>query len=338
MAAGRLTILDIARMAGVSRSTVSRALNNTGEISEETKAKILEVIKASNYRPNIYAKRTVSQSCECLGLYIGSRVHIRDANSRVLSGVIEKCNAVSYDLLLRSSCAAEKLLEMYGERKVDGFVILNPYPDIAPMLDVLEGEGIPYACTAICADVGRHVYVDTDNRRAAYDAVEYLISKGHRRIALLTEESSIYSVDLRRTGYEECMAAHGLPVPENYVISLAPHSVGMDINLIRRAFEGDEAPTAIFAASDEKAMRAIVWLEENGYSVPEDISVIGFDDLPEAVRNYPLTTIRQDFYGRGYLACESVLSQLASPEAQIAPRQHFLPYSLIERASVRAIE
>ena len=91
----RLTIFDIAKIAGVSRSTVSRALNNDSGISDETKEKILNVIKEMNYRPNVNARRTVTRRCECLGLYIGSRVLIRDANSRVLSGIIAKCNEVA---------------------------------------------------------------------------------------------------------------------------------------------------------------------------------------------------------------------------------------------------
>lgn len=187
----RLTIFDIAKIAGVSRSTVSRALNNDSGISDETKEKILNVIKEMNYRPNVNARRTVTRRCECLGLYIGSRVLIRDANSRVLSGIIAKCNEVAYDLVLRSSCSTDRLVEMYNEHKVDGFVILNPYPDIAPMLEFLEANNVPYACTAVCSDENKFLYVDTDNRRAAYDAVSYLIGKGHQHIALLTEEPSI---------------------------------------------------------------------------------------------------------------------------------------------------
>ena len=104
----RLTIFDIAKIAGVSRSTVSRALNNDSGISDETKEKILNVIKEMNYRPNVNARRTVTRRCECLGLYIGSRVLIRDANSRVLSGIIAKCNEVAYDLVLRSSCSTDR--------------------------------------------------------------------------------------------------------------------------------------------------------------------------------------------------------------------------------------
>ena len=332
----RLTIFDIAKIAGVSRSTVSRALNNDSGISDETKEKILNVIKEMNYRPNVNARRTVTRRCECLGLYIGSRVLIRDANSRVLSGIIAKCNEVAYDLVLRSSCSTDRLVEMYNEHKVDGFVILNPYPDIAPMLEFLEANNVPYACTAVCSDENKFLYVDTDNRRAAYDAVSYLIGKGHQHIALLTEEPSIFSVDLRQAGYEACMRAHDLPIPENYIVSLPPRGAGMDLQPMRRAFEGDTPPTAFFATSDEKAMRAIYWLRDNGYRVPEDISVIGFDDLPESTGEYPLTTIHQDFYMRGYVACESVLNRLNDPNRLIERR--FLAHSLIERGSVRAIK
>ena len=110
----------------------------------------------------------------------------------------------------------------------------------------------------------------------------------------------------------------------------------MDLQPMRRAFEGDTPHTAFFATSDEKAMRAIYWLRDNGYRVPEDISVIGFDDLPEATGEYPLTTIHQDFYMRGYVACESVLNRLNDPNRLIERR--FLAHSLIERGSVRAIK
>ena len=183
------------------------------------------------------------------------------------------------------------------------------------------------------AEFARYTY---DRHRGGWRALAYLIDKGHRHIALLTEEPSIFSVDLRRAGYEACMRAHDLPIPENYIVSLPPRGAGMDLQPMRRAFEGDTPPTAFFATSDEKAMRAIYWLRDNGYRVPEDISVIGFDDLPEATGEYPLTTIHQDFYMRGYVACESVLNRLNDPNRLIERR--FLAHSLIERGSVRALK
>lgn len=333
MASGRLTIVDIAKMAGVSRSTVSRAINNDSGISEETKEKIMEVIRSVNFRPNVNARRTVKRSCDCLGLYIGSRVLIRDANARVLSGVIEKCNEVSYDLVLRSSCSIDRLLDMYSEQKVDGFIILNPYPHDEEMLRRLEESGIPYACTAVCDGEEKYEYVDTDNRKAAYEAVAYLIAQGHRRIACLTETDCISSVALREAGYRECMRDHGLAIPDNYLVYLNSHGQAMDMECLHQALDCGQPPTAFFALSDEKAMRALLWLRDHHYRVPEDISIIGFDDLPEAISNYPLTTVKQDFYGRGYIACQNVLSRI-SGEKTGKSTQILLPYQLVERATV----
>lgn len=337
MMSSRLTIVDIAKMAGVSRSTVSRAINDDREISPETKAKILEVIASVNFRPNVNARRTVTRTCNCLGLYIGSRVWIRDANSRVLSGVIQKCNEASYDLVLRSSCSPERLLEMYNERKVDGFVILNPYPHNAPMLELLEKNAVPYACTAVCSGEDVFAYVDTDNRRAAYEAVQYLIGLGHRNIAFLTEKDSILSVELRRAGYEQCLKDHGISLSSRYLICLKPSRDRLDFTRVQEVLRGPDSATAFFAATDDMAMRTIDWLYNNGFRVPEDVSVIGFDDLPEAILGRPLTTVRQDFYGRGYVACENVLEQLRDGVSPPRKMRRFLPCTLIERGTVRPL-
>ena len=331
----RLTIDDIARMAGVSRSTVSRALNNEEDISEKTREKVLKVIKEVNYRPNVHARRTVMNTCNCLGLYIGARVWIRYANAQVLSGIITKCNEAAYDLLLCGLRSAAKIVEMYSERRVDGFVVLNPYPHDAEMLTCLEERHVPYVCTAVCDRPGRFEYVDTDNENAAFAAVSYLIECGHRRIALLRGDDLSSSIQLRVVGYERGLREHGLEVRAEEELKVRTTNVTYDFTGLKAALEGPDPVTACFATTDEIAIQTVYWLKGQGYRVPEDVSVIGFDDLQDVLSGYPMTTIRQDFFGRGYYACEQLIEKIQGDQPLEERIQRLLPYELILRQTVK---
>ena len=332
----RLTILDIAKMAGTSKSTVSRVLNGEEGVSAATKQRILDIIRQENFHPNIHARRTVTDSCNCLGLYMGDRVHIRNANAHVLSGAIAKCNEQSYDLVLCASRPDRELVRMYSERRVDGFIILNPYPTDAGMLRALEDSGVPYVCTAVCTDADSFEYVDTDNEQAAFEAVEYLIRCGHRRIAMLQGDDPIRSVALRATGYERALHRYGIPLASCREILVRNADYAVDFTGLRRLLEADEPVTACFAASDMLALQTAQWLTGNGYRIPEDVSLVGFDDLQDVLQGYPLTTVRQDFFTRGYDAARYLIGKIRADRAE-APCRYFVPYELVQRRTVRTL-
>lgn len=332
----RLTIIDIARESGVSKSTVSRVLNGSEKVSPEAREAVLSVIRSTNYRPNVHARRTVTKTCNCIGLYIGSRVLIRHANSHVLSGVITKCNEAGFDLVICNEKRSHGMTEMYHERRVDGFLILNPYPQDAPMLQSLEDNGIPYFCTAVCADPERFRYVDTNNEQAAYDAVRYLIQCGHRSIALLCGSDAISSVDLRRIGYLRALREHGIEPNEELQIPIMRDSYSYDFTGLAQALHGENPPTACFATTDFHALQAINWLKEQGFRVPEDISMVGFDDLPDVLSDYPLTTVHQDFFARGYEACQRLLSLVQG--GQSSSEHSFVAHRIVTRDTVRRIK
>ena len=159
---------------------------------------------------------------------------------------------------------------------------------------------------------------------------------GHRKIAVLSDENSISSIELREAGYRACMADYDIPVPEEYVVNLKTPGNASDIDKLKRLMDSDIRPTAFFACSDERAMIAVNWLKSNSYRVPDDVSVIGFDDLQEVISGYPLTTVRQNFYGRGYYACENVLRQIENGSDNLE-RQMFLSHQLIIRDTVKNI-
>lgn len=332
----RLTILDIAEMAGTSKSTVSRVLNGEGGVSPATKQRILDIIRQENFHPNIHARRTVTDSCNCLGLYMGARVHIRNANAHVLSGAIARCNERSFDLVLCASRPWRELVRMYSERRVDGFIILNPYPSDAGMLRALEENGVPYVCTAVCTDANSFEYVDTDNEQAAFDMTEYLIRRGHRRIAMLQGADQIMSVSLRVTGYERALRHYGIPVDPAYEITVRGADYTLDFSPLQGLLAGEVPVTACFATSDMLAMQTAQWLTGSGYKIPEDVSLVGFDDLQDALQGYPLTTVRQDFFTRGYDSGQYLIEKIAAGGAE-GPCRRFVPYTLVERQTVRTL-
>jgi LacI family transcriptional regulator len=328
------TIHDVAQDAGVSPTTVSRYLNHRIELPPATSARIDAAIAKLDYRPNLLAKRLSTGKTEAVGLVTPE---IREPFFAELASAFEdEADRHGYTVFISSTRSDRKReiasLERLHDRHVDGLVLLTNTPDdgtLAGLIGrrrnvVLLDEDIPGVSAP-------RLFVQ--NTEGAEVATRHLIEAGHSRIAYLGGPHGLFSVVERHDGFRRAMTAAGIPVRPEYV------ALGSFDPVLARAatlkfLALPEPPTAIFASSDYLAIGAVTGLREAGISVPEQVSLIGFDDMPfGALLTPPLTAVRQpvDQLGRqGFLTLLQLLNGEAPPAIQR------LPVELIRRQSVGA--
>jgi LacI family transcriptional regulator len=329
------SIREVARLSGVSVATVSRVLNAPATVREETRQRVLERVRELDYVPNAAARTLVRRRSQVIGVVVNTGDAHPDLKhpffGEVLVGLRQALGASGYDLLLFSE--REGFLRRAVHHQLDGLVLMGVDrrdPDLRGVLD----RGLP--AMNVDLDVhGRRVgYVMSDNVGGARIATRHLVELGHTRIATITGLSNTKPAIDRLRGYREEVLAHGCPYRTTYVAegdfySASGHEQTHRLLALRRP------PTAIFAASDEMAIGAVSAIHEAGLSVPDDIAVVGFDDIESAsLLRPPLTTIRQNKTALGQVAGESLIRIIEDEDAK--PPKVRLPVELVERKSAGA--
>lgn len=329
-----LTLEDIADMCGVSRSTVSRVINEDGNVSERTRQTVLEVIQKVNFQPNIAARSLAKGHTRILGLVIPKGIQAIFEESyfaTLIKGVSARCNAMDYSVMLwlaEPDYERRMITKILYNGLVDGVIVASTLLDDT-IIDSLCQSKLPFL------SIGRHSvnntlsFLDVDNRGGAYQAVYHLLRSGHRRVATITgRQNMIAGVD-RYKGYLDALNDRGFPILPELVAEGDFTDVGgytcMEHLLPNK-------PDAVFVASDTMAMSAMQAIQAHGLRIPEDIAVIGFDDLPEAMRSTPtLTTIRQPITRIGAVAAETLIDIIETGTS--VPYQMVFPAELIIRDS-----
>lgn len=330
-----ITIKDVARLSGVSIKTVSRVVNNLAEVSPDTRQKVQQAVQELGYQQNAMARGLVNGRTSTVGVVIPHSTDYIFTHSffnEVLRGIAEVLTANNFNLLLYLAHEEAPYARLFSQRQVDGLILMSiPIGD--PNLQGLEESGVPCVCTCrISEDSNTTHWVDADFAGGVEQAMEHLILLGHHRIALLAGTMSLVSVRLRAQGYRNSLHSHKLPVMEEYILqgdftSESGHSLAI------KAMKLPHPPSALLCGDDMMAFGAIQALKELGYRVPEDVSVVGFDDISLArFSSPPLTTIRQDTYQKGRIAAEKLLSLIRARDNAI-PVQVMLDTSLIIRNS-----
>ncbi len=294
----RVTAKDVAQLAGVSRTTVSLVLNNAPNvhISPETRRRVLEAARRLNYHPHAAARSLVSRRSMTLGLVLcqsPEQVFADPFLPQVLRGINDVAQAAGYRILLETVTHPEDngYSALVLENRIDGFILSGPRSDDEALRSLHE-EGFPIVLMGRLPDVDIP-FVDVDNVRAAYGAVEHLIRLGHTRIGMITNGPLHYTASADRLeGYRRALNDHALPYDPDLVVYGAfreeSGQVAMD-----RLLEREDPPSAVFVASDAVALGALVSIRRHGLRVPDDIALVGFDDIPLAAYvNPPLTTVR----------------------------------------------
>jgi LacI family transcriptional regulator len=333
-----VTMRDVARAANVSQSTVSRVLTSTPSrvpISEETRKKVLAVIDELGYQPNQYARSLRGSKVHMIGMVIA------DISNPFYHPMVRAVQDVAlqynYDVMIANSDhTREKEMLFYESivrRPVDGVVMIPYHLNDDDLDKLMRRTGV------VISAVGNHIRhpnIDVtfaDDFKASYEAIRWLIEKrGHRRIAMICANHE-FPVIIRRYGaFCQAMQDAGLHVPAEYIVE-GDWSVESGQAAIRTLMALPEPPTAVFAASDTIAIGALEAAETMNYRIPEDIAILGFDNISIASWVRPrLTTVAQYPEQMGYLLAKSLFERLQN-EYSGPGRRFEVPCQLIERES-----
>jgi len=329
-----ITIKDIAKELGVSINTVSRALNDKPDVSEDTRQRILETADRLGYVPNTLARSLVAGETCTIGLICSDLVN--PFYARIAQGVEETARADGYTTIIASTneddAAERKAVDLMRSKRVDGIVI-SPTQMNHDHIARLNQEHIPFIL------VNRHIdeiitdYVINNNQHGAYQSVQHLISLGHRRIAHVTGPLRISSVRERINGYKQALEENGIHYDPTLVIH-TDLTLESGYKIVLKLLQAKNRPSAIFAYSDHLSIGAIKAIRELDLIIPGDISLCGYDDIEYAqFLEIPLTTVRQPMYEIGQRAVFYLLEMIRAVDFTPGTHQEILEPELIVRES-----
>lgn len=316
----RVTIANVAKQAGVSKQTVSRAINNKEGISAETKQHVLTVVAALDYRPSRVAQAMNTNHSYMLGLIVPDITN--QFFPEVARGAQDAAYAQNYTVLLINTDDQENhelnTLELLAAQGVDGFVAFNHQSSEASIKQ-FAGSSRPIVIINRPIVHPNITQLQVDNQTGAQKAVEHFIKTGHIRIGMLTNRDFSPSQLERAQGYQQTLKKHGLSGGESRLSAGTPTLAG-GYAATQRLLGLHPDITAIFAYNDMMGLGAIRACIDMGRTVPDDISIIGFDDIQLASMYTPsLSTVRIDKYAIGYQAVNCLLRRFANPAVPIAP-------------------
>lgn len=329
----RATIRDVAEMAGVSINTVSRVLNDKGEIAPQTKERVLEAIKRLRYRPNSFARTLLGKSSLTVGQIVTDCLNPN--NAQQIRSVQNVTAAQGYSVILVDTSEQHQrelaAVDLMVEKFVDGFLITPLQYDNTHLFKLKEEGTVPFVLTNRAIE---GLEVDTvlhDNFTGAYQAVKHLIEQGHSRIAYITSRRQIWTVNERISGYRAALAEAGLEYKEELVIQTYLN-LESSFEATNQLLKLQTRPTAIFAYNDLMAIGVLKALKQAGLRIPQDMALVGYDDILYAqYLEVPLTTVRQPTQRSGEVAAEVLLKRISDRDAPV--ERIVLQPELIVRAS-----
>jgi LacI family transcriptional regulator len=327
------TIEQIAQKAGVGRSTVSRVLNDDPRVSDVTRQRVLEVLQRENYQPNHAARSLALGKSDIIGAVVPMALPSVFGDPffpRFLEGVAAACGAADALLMLWLALPEDEqrnVDKVLGRGPVDGLVIAAHVTG-DPLVEALR-KGRQKFVLSSRYEADDVSYVCVDNRASARTAVTHLLRNGRTRIAHITGPRRMLDAEDRLAGYLDALRDFGLPLDEE-LIAEGDWSEPSGYAATRRLLSAK--PDAVFAANDAMALASMRALREEGLRIPEDVAIVGFDDMPAAAVSEPgLTTVRQPVRRLGEVATTTLLELIADPNC--APRRTVLPTELVIRAS-----
>lgn len=322
----KATLSDIAATIGVAPMTVSRVVNGTGYVSEETREKVMVAVKKMSYRRNGLARNLKRQRTDTVGLVLGDLSN--PYSTELANAVRESLSFKGYNLFISISEHSAKediaAFEALADHNVDGFIVATRSNNEGDSrLAKIVDSNVP---VVVIGRDFRHDSVDfvsADNLAGGFEATRHLIDLGHRRIGFIGAEMRNKHALKRLQGYLNALDGFGIEIDERLVtgrkesVSEVPgySTEKMGYEGMKRLLSLPNRPTAVFARNDFTAVGALTAIKEAGLSIPQDIAIVGFDDTPLAIHTVPpLTTVRQPMRLQGQLAAEMLLRRIAGSD------------------------
>lgn len=336
------TIKDVARLAGVSPSTVSRVLSNSPRISEETSKRVRTIMEELGYAPNSAAKSLVSKESNTICV-----VHPKPAEElfnnmffpELIRGIVTQASRAGYDVLLTAEATERQeiatLSRLLGGKRADGAILLYSRKD-DQVIEFLSSGNHPFVLIGKSESHPEILTVDNDNEKAARDAVMHLISMGHTRIGFVSGPQNLVVSQDRLSGYRAALEDTGLEMRPEWIV---------EGDFLQKSgyramsfFMGlQERPTALVVADDMMALGIVRGLKEAQYSVPEDICLVSFNNIPPAALSHPpLTSMDIGIYQLGYAAAQTLVHRMRSDSEDKSlpfPARQIIPHQLMMRES-----
>lgn len=332
-----VTQQEVAKKAGVSFITVSRVINGNGYVKKETREKVLQTIKELNYYPNQIGRALHIKSVNTIGVITPApasvAIHATDYYNLLMAGIEKSTITHNFDLLLstyRNKDPYADYLRLYFQRKVDGLILITP--DLNnPQIRKIQDQNIP--CVVIGDRPVKNTisHVDTDNYEGMYQVTEYLVRKGHRRIAFVKGDKTSPNARERFKGFLDALKKNGLNVIDDWVFDgdFTPES---GRNALKRLLDSGRLPTALICANDLMALGALSEAKNARIKIPEDLALTGFDGIEiTAFTDPPLSTVSQPLFEMGFTAAEMLFNKIKEPER--SPEYKIFPVDFIERKS-----
>lgn len=333
------TVLDVARVAGVSKTTVSRVINKDPKVKKATLEKVLQVMQDLNYLPNIAARRTrmTGRQSFLIGLICDnpSASYISD----LLIGTLAGLDPLGYRLVVeevRSSREGprDRLPTILEREDIDGIILTPPICDDLSLVRAVEEAGYPVVRIVPFLEPERTPTVTMDDEGAIKCLVSHLVDRGHRKIAHITGDRTHGSAQARERGFRTALADHSLRSTDCFVIE-GDYTFKAGMLATQTLLSQINKPSAIVAANDEMAAGCLMECVKQGYQVPQDIAIVGFDDLPMSGLIEPhITTIRQPLTEMARRAAEILVGLASGRDAPISgAKETLIPYELLVRES-----
>lgn len=328
----RVTIGDVAAAAGVSVATVSKVINDRYGVAEDTSARVRAVIDALGYHASLVGQSLRSRRTMVLAVLVRD---LEPFSAELLKGVARGIHDTGYELVVFSGCGQpadqagweRRYLSRISGTLADGAILVTPG-------SIDRTFGTPVVAVDHNARSSSLPTVDSENLEGAVAATEHLLGLGHRRIGFLAGRTDLASARLREEGYRQALASAGIAVDEE-LVRIGGYEAATATEAARELLQLDSRPTAIFAANDVTALQTAAVARSLGLDVPAELSVVGFDNVPEsALGDPPLTTVEQPIQQMGAEAVRLLIELVQDPDRP--PAQVVLPTRLVVRGSTAA--
>lgn len=326
-----VTIMDVANASGVSYATVSRVLSGYEFVKESTRTRVMEAIEHLGYVANLQARSLAGGRSQVIGLLVPNLDNSYVA--AIMQGIDQELARAHYELILYTTHRHPSKESLFVSAMVsgltEGLLLITPLVQTT-YLDLLREQNFPYVLIDQADVTENSSVIEATNWQGAYEATSYLIQLGHTRIAFIKGSLAVRSAVDRLQGYKAALTNYNIPIRQELIVE-GDYQQQSGYETTKKLLQSEDSlPTAIFASNDLSAFGAMDAVRECGLRIPDDISIIGFDDIPQASFVYPkLTTIRQPLEQMGQIAARMLLEQIE--DQSLPPKRVTLATQLVIR-------